>query len=102
MLLSGDHAAIAAWRHEQRLARTAARRPDLLPVSATTGALADLDVRVAMPADAAELLVLQRACWVREGLAAPGRWTSRRWRGVARGGARARGVDDVCRAHGIR
>ena len=74
VLLSGDHGAIAAWRHAQRLERTAARRPDLLPVSATTGALADLDVRVATPADAAELLVLQRACWVREGLAAQGRW----------------------------
>jgi tRNA (guanine37-N1)-methyltransferase len=74
VLLSGDHGAIAAWRYAQRLERTAARRPDLLPVSATTGALADLDVRVATPADAAELLVLQRACWVREGLAAQGRW----------------------------
>ena len=74
VLLSGDHGAIAAWRHAQRLERTAARRPDLLPVSATAGALADLDVRVATPADAAELLVLQRACWVREGLAALGRW----------------------------
>jgi tRNA (guanine37-N1)-methyltransferase len=74
VLLSGDHGAIAAWRHQQRLERTAARRPDLLPVSATAGALADLDVQVAVPADAAELLVLQRACWVREGLAARGRW----------------------------
>ena len=33
ILLSGNHAAIAAWRHEQRLARTAARRPDLLHAS---------------------------------------------------------------------
>ncbi len=74
VLLSGDHGAIAGWRHQQRLERTAARRPDLLPVSATAGALADLHVRVAVPADAAELLVLQRACWVREGLAARGRW----------------------------
>ena len=74
VLLSGDHGAIAAWRHRQRLERTAARRPDLLPVSATAGALADLDVRVAVPADAPELLVLQRACWVREGLEARGRW----------------------------
>jgi len=74
VLLSGDHGAIAAWRHRQRLERTAQRRPDLLPVSATTGALADLDVRPATPADAAELLVLQRACWVREGLEAAGRW----------------------------
>ena len=30
VLLSGDHGAIARWRHEQRLARTADRRPDLL------------------------------------------------------------------------
>jgi tRNA (guanine37-N1)-methyltransferase len=30
VLLSGDHQAIAAWRLEQRLARTRARRPDLL------------------------------------------------------------------------
>ena len=74
VLLSGDHGAIAAWRHAQRLERTAARRPDLLPASATAGALADLDVRVATPADAAELLVLQRACWVREGLGSLGRW----------------------------
>ena len=31
-LLSGDHARIAAWRREQALRRTAARRPDLLAV----------------------------------------------------------------------
>jgi len=30
VLLSGDHAAIARWRREQALARTRARRPDLL------------------------------------------------------------------------
>ncbi len=30
ILLSGDHAAIARWRHEQALERTRARRPDLL------------------------------------------------------------------------
>lgn len=29
VLVSGNHAAIAAWRHRQRLARTAERRPDL-------------------------------------------------------------------------
>lgn len=29
VLLSGNHAAIAAWRREQRLKRTAERRPDL-------------------------------------------------------------------------
>ena len=31
-------------------------------------------MRVATLGDVAELLVLQRACWVREGLAAQGRW----------------------------
>jgi tRNA (guanine37-N1)-methyltransferase len=30
VLLSGNHAQIAAWRHDQALARTRARRPDLL------------------------------------------------------------------------
>ena len=30
VLLSGNHAQIAAWRRQQRLRRTAARRPDLL------------------------------------------------------------------------
>ncbi len=30
VLLSGDHAKVAAWRREQALARTAERRPDLL------------------------------------------------------------------------
>ena len=31
VLLSGNHAAIASWRHEQQLQRTRAVRPDLLP-----------------------------------------------------------------------
>lgn len=34
VLLSGDHAAVLAWREAQRLARTRARRPDLLPPGA--------------------------------------------------------------------
>ena len=67
VLLGGDHAAVARWRHEQRLERTAARRPDLLAPAATVSGLADLDLRVATPADAPELLVLQRACWMPEG-----------------------------------
>ena len=29
VLLSGDHGRIAAWRREQRIARTRERRPDL-------------------------------------------------------------------------
>jgi tRNA (guanine37-N1)-methyltransferase len=31
VLLSGDHAAIARWRHDESVRRTAERRPDLLP-----------------------------------------------------------------------
>ena len=30
ILLSGDHAAVAKWRRQQALLRTAQRRPDLL------------------------------------------------------------------------
>ncbi len=37
VLLSGDHARIATWRHEQAVRRTAERRPDLLPVAAVLG-----------------------------------------------------------------
>ncbi|TPG16215.1 tRNA (guanosine(37)-N1)-methyltransferase TrmD [Pedococcus bigeumensis] len=68
VLLSGDHGAIAAWRHQQRLERTAARRPDLLhPSQAVGGAgLEGLDASVATSADAPELMVLTRACWVAE------------------------------------
>jgi tRNA (guanine37-N1)-methyltransferase len=72
VLLSGDHARIAAWRREQAARRTAERRPDLLPPTATVGALADLDVRPAVPADAGELYTLQRACWLQELEANPG------------------------------
>ena len=31
VLLSGDHGRVAEWRRQQRIARTRARRPDLLP-----------------------------------------------------------------------
>jgi tRNA (guanine37-N1)-methyltransferase len=65
VLLSGDHAAIAAWRHEQSLRRTAARRPDLLHPS-TVGEWA---IAPAALGDAGELLTLQRACWVQEAIA---------------------------------
>lgn len=67
VLLSGDHAAIAAWRHQQRLARTAERRPDLLRPEAAAVGLGDLGApALATAADLAELVVLTRACWVRE------------------------------------
>jgi tRNA (guanine37-N1)-methyltransferase len=34
VLLSGNHAKIAAWRYEQQLERTKRVRPDLLPPDA--------------------------------------------------------------------
>ncbi|MEU1957910.1 tRNA (guanosine(37)-N1)-methyltransferase TrmD [Nocardia sp. NPDC019304] len=37
ILLSGDHAKVAAWRREQSLARTRERRPDLLADRDTAG-----------------------------------------------------------------
>jgi tRNA (guanine37-N1)-methyltransferase len=61
VLLSGDHAAIAAWRHDQALRRTAQRRPDLLHPSSV---LDEIEIRPAVASDAGELLVLQLACWV--------------------------------------
>ncbi len=68
VLLSGDHGAIARWRHEQRLERTAARRPDLLPAAATLAGLEEAEVRPAVPADAGEILILSRACWLQEAI----------------------------------
>ncbi len=63
VLLSGDHGAVARWRHDRAVERTAERRPDLLhPSQALDGLL----VRRVEPADAGELLTLQRACWVQE------------------------------------
>ncbi len=68
VLLSGDHGAIAAWRHTQRLLRTAARRPDLLHASAALGP-EGMVAEPAVPGDAGELLTLQRACWLSEAVA---------------------------------
>lgn len=66
ILLSGNHPAIAAWRHQQRLDRTAARRPDLLHASSALAGAEGLTLATATPADAPELLTLQRAAFVRE------------------------------------
>jgi tRNA (guanine37-N1)-methyltransferase len=68
VLLSGDHARIARWRHQQAVQRTAERRPDLL---AATSVGTD-EVRPATLADAGEILTLQLACWVAEQRANPG------------------------------
>ena len=37
ILTSGDHGAVARWRHEQAVTRTRARRPDLLPRDERSG-----------------------------------------------------------------
>jgi tRNA (guanine37-N1)-methyltransferase len=73
VLLSGDHAAIAAWRHAESVRRTVARRPDLAHPAAQVG-LGDLDVEIgpATRADAGELFTLTRACWLQELWANPG------------------------------
>ena len=59
VLLSGNHAAIARWRRDMALRRTAAHRPDLI------GALRDLDRR--------DLQVLAEAGFASGRAAAPGR-----------------------------
>ena len=51
------------------LRRTAQRRPDLLPPTSLPGGEV---IAPAVPADAGELLTLQRACWVQEQQANPG------------------------------
>ena len=60
VLLSGDHGRIAAWRHEQSERRTVERRPDLLAPAALAG---DVRVRPALPADAGEIMTVQRAAF---------------------------------------
>ena len=86
VLLSGDHARIAAWRHSEAVHRTVARRPDLAhpsrlltaadpdgstggPTDGPAGGLAGAELRTAVVADAGELLTLQRACWLQEAVA---------------------------------
>ena len=63
VLLSGDHGAIAAWRHDESLRRTAERRPDLAHPARVVGH-GDVDLVVAggTASDAGELVTLQWAC----------------------------------------
>lgn len=62
VLFSGHHGRIAAWRRDQALARTRARRPDLLPAE-----LAELVISLADAADGGELFTLQQAAFWSEG-----------------------------------
>lgn len=66
VLLSGDHGKVAQWRHQEAVRRTAERRPDLLAPSTLDDGT---PIVRATAGDAAELLTLQRACWVQEALA---------------------------------
>jgi tRNA (guanine37-N1)-methyltransferase len=107
VLLSGDHAAIAAWRHDQAVRRTAQRRPDLAHPAVL---LDDVQVRLVRPADAGELYTLQRACWVQEAQDNPGveipalhetladleAWTARDTVLVARSAGRLVGAVRAC------
>ena len=95
VLLSGDHGAIASWRHDQALRRTAQRRPDLLPPSSLPGGEV---IAPAVPADAGELLTLQRACWLQEQQANPGVRIPSPPRVPRRRAPLAGGVDDVLTA----
>ena len=61
VLITGHHAKIAAWRWEQALARTRQQRPDLLPLG-----LDGLVITQAQPADAGQILTLQRAAFLSE------------------------------------
>jgi tRNA (guanine37-N1)-methyltransferase len=65
VLLSGHHGLIDDWRRVQSTRRTAERRPDLLRHAALTTA-SSIEPVLAVPADAPELWVLQRCCWVSE------------------------------------
>ncbi|MDP3968472.1 MAG: tRNA (guanosine(37)-N1)-methyltransferase TrmD [Nocardioides sp.] len=69
VLLSGDHAKIAAWRRDEALRRTAERRPELLHPSQAlvVSGLEGAEVRPAVAGDAAELMTLQRAGWASVG-----------------------------------
>ncbi len=66
VLLSGDHGKVERWRHQEAVRRTAERRPDLLAPSTLDDGT---PIVRANAGDAAELLTLQRACWVQEALA---------------------------------
>ncbi|CUR59817.1 tRNA (guanine-N(1)-)-methyltransferase [metagenome] len=66
VLLSGDHAAIAAWRHDEAVRRTADRRPDLVHPSRVVDGY---EIVPATRADAGEIYTLQRACWLQEAMA---------------------------------
>jgi len=69
VLLGGDHGKVAEWRHAEAVRRTAERRPDLLHPSQRlalpgpgTELPPEVELRLAVRADAPEIFTLQRAC----------------------------------------
>ena len=54
VLTSGDHAAIARWRRDEALRRTAVRRPELLPALDSTWDARDRAVLAKIEADACD------------------------------------------------
>ncbi|TDO52800.1 tRNA (guanine37-N1)-methyltransferase [Kribbella sp. VKM Ac-2527] len=71
VLLSGNHALIAQWRHEQSVLRTTERRPDLLAawgdaVSRKDDAASLVDMQPATLADVGEIHALQLAAFLSE------------------------------------
>ncbi|MFK4089198.1 tRNA (guanosine(37)-N1)-methyltransferase TrmD [Kribbella sp. NPDC020789] len=70
ILLSGNHAKIAEWRHEQSVRRTAERRPDLLAawgdVLAGKEDSDGVQILPAAPGDAGEIHTLQLAAFLSE------------------------------------
>lgn len=72
VLLSGNHALIADWRHEESVRRTAERRPDLLAawgdvLAGKDDSTAEIRILPATTADAGELHTLQLAAFLSEG-----------------------------------
>lgn len=61
VLLSGDHGAIARWRQQESVRRTAERRPDLLARWASGGAEGAVRFEPAAEQDAGELVTLRLA-----------------------------------------
>ncbi len=68
VLLSGDHAKIAAWRRQQAVQRTRLRRPELLKAEVLVPGDVDTLITKASEDDIDDFVVLQRACWVEEGM----------------------------------
>lgn len=66
VLLSGDHAKIAAWRREEALRRTRERRPDLLGAAGGTGTAEKsplVVLRRERPGEAAAIAAVHRAAF---------------------------------------